>query len=277
MEFYTTLSTAIELKLHLPPLNSDVEAIITILHSIRTNLQAITDDDFSPSIRQCLEGAKPAITGCRNACTDFSAKLNKLMSHSSTVHFSKRDKAMLWFKEKKIMGIRYRLATYKGTLNVVLSLASLKATSESTSQVKKTQEDLDKFMATMQGQLQGLVIGVTTTARIQDENAQDGGTGDVLDQTVKTLESQMAALSNCLSACTLAQAELSVLAGTTIKYAEAMEDSRQLFGQIGAAGEQDFQVMAVTIERLIAKGRAVQLTGRMSEDVAFAALGMSKE
>lgn len=109
----------------LTDLKLDVEGVTTALHSIRTNLQTTNDNDFSPGVRQCLEGAKPAIKACGNACTDFLTELGKLMSHSSDDHFSKWDKAKLWFTEKKIMAIRYRLATYKGTLNVVLNLASL--------------------------------------------------------------------------------------------------------------------------------------------------------
>jgi Fungal N-terminal domain of STAND proteins len=68
---------------------------------------------------------QPAITGCGNACRDFSKELAEIMSHSKDKEASKRDKIKLWIKEKEVLGFRYRLGSYKSTLNIVLTLASM--------------------------------------------------------------------------------------------------------------------------------------------------------
>jgi hypothetical protein len=109
----------------LTDLKVDVDATSATLASIAASLQNTNDSSFSDSVRKCLQEAKPAITGCGDACRDFSNELSKIMSHSKDKEVSKRDKMKLWFKEKKILGFRYRLGSYKSTLNIVLTLASM--------------------------------------------------------------------------------------------------------------------------------------------------------
>ena len=108
----------------LTDLRLDVDAISTTLKSIDASLQDADDSKFSDSVKKCLQEAKPAITGCGNICKDFSDELAKIMSHSKD-KVSKRDKMKLWIKEKTIQGFRYRLMSYKSTINIVLTLASM--------------------------------------------------------------------------------------------------------------------------------------------------------
>ena len=118
------MATYVDAASTLTDLKLDVDATRTALASINASLQDTHDSSFSDSVRKCLQEAKPAIAGCGNACRDFSHDLASIMSHSKD-KVSKRDKVKLWFREKKILGFRYRLGSYKSTLNIVLTLASM--------------------------------------------------------------------------------------------------------------------------------------------------------
>jgi hypothetical protein len=109
----------------LADLEQDVAAIDTTLHSINSSLEGNGDDKFSDSVQKCLNESKTAIEGCGKACEDFAKELKDIMSHSKDGKVSKRDKMKLWLEEETIKGFRYRLGSYKSTLNIVLTLASM--------------------------------------------------------------------------------------------------------------------------------------------------------
>jgi len=106
-------------------LNEDLSAISHLLKSIKSAMEDSSDDSFSDGVKKCLEEVKPALTGCGKTCHEFKEKMGKIMSHSDEKHTSKRDRIKLQFEEKDILAFRYRLGSYKATLNIALSLASL--------------------------------------------------------------------------------------------------------------------------------------------------------
>jgi hypothetical protein len=106
-------------------LNVELSAISQLLKSIKSAMEDNSDDSFSDGIKKCLEEVKPALTGCGKTCDEFTEKIGKIMSHSDEKHTSKRDRIKLQFEEKEILAFRYRLGSYKATLNIALSLASL--------------------------------------------------------------------------------------------------------------------------------------------------------
>jgi len=106
-------------------LSEDLSAISHLLKSITSAMEDSSDDSFSNGVKKCLEEVKPALAGCGKTCDEFREKMAKIMSHSDEEHTSKRDRIKLQFEQKDIVAFRYRLGSYKATLNIALSLASL--------------------------------------------------------------------------------------------------------------------------------------------------------
>lgn len=106
-------------------LNEDLSAVQTLLKSIRSAMEDSSEDSFSDGVKQCLDEVKPALAGCGKTCDEFAEKISKIMSHSNEKHTSARDRIKLQFQEKDILVFRYRIGSYKATLNIALSLASL--------------------------------------------------------------------------------------------------------------------------------------------------------
>jgi Fungal N-terminal domain of STAND proteins len=109
----------------LQALNEDLSAIQHLLKSIKSAMEDSSDNSFSNGVKQCLEEAKPALTGCGKACDEFAEKIGKIMSHSDENRTSTRDRIKLQFQEKDILAFRYRIGSYKATLKIALGLASL--------------------------------------------------------------------------------------------------------------------------------------------------------
>lgn len=105
-------------------LQQDVKAVKPALEAVRSCMQESNENRLPEGIRKFLAQAKPAIEGCGYACKGFANELSNLMSHSTDDDISKRDEMKMLFREKKILGFRNRLASYKGTLNIIL-LASM--------------------------------------------------------------------------------------------------------------------------------------------------------
>lgn len=106
-------------------LNKDLSALQTLLKSIRSTMEESSEDSFSDGVKQCLEEATPALAGCEKTCDEFAKKISKITSHSGEHHTSARDRIKLQFQEKDMSVFRYQIGSYKATLNIALSLASL--------------------------------------------------------------------------------------------------------------------------------------------------------
>ncbi len=135
-----------------------------------------------------------------------------------------------------------------------------KSTSQNQNSVCELQSTIENAMCTISGQIQGLEISM---------NAVDESGRDKSEVILKALEEHNTAFRQCLKACTSALAETAKGTGTTVKYAEALNDARQL---IGVIGNVDPGGETAIIEVMIAKDRAVQFGGSISSDVALAML-----
>jgi hypothetical protein len=106
-------------------LKTDLGALQKLLSSLEVELKQKPDESLSDGLKKCLEEIEPSLKGCSRACDEFKVKLSKITSNSTEQHFSWRDKGKLLFQEEEITTFRYRLASYKATLNIALSFASL--------------------------------------------------------------------------------------------------------------------------------------------------------
>lgn len=106
-------------------LHSDVDGLNSVLRS----LQTIGGDDKGASFSQkhclCLKELEPALNNCSDAYKAFKVKVDKLMTHSTPEHVSKRDKFALHFKTNDIAAFRIRLGSYKSTLTIALLVLSM--------------------------------------------------------------------------------------------------------------------------------------------------------
>jgi hypothetical protein len=104
--------------------------------------------------------------------------------------------------------------------------------------------------------MQGIEIGVQAVI----------AAGAQKQELMQTMESQVSVLAHCLTVCMTAWSGATQSTGTTVQYARALDDSRQLLGNIGyvAAGGP-----ATKIDVLIAQDRAKQMAGNIEGKVAL--------
>lgn len=88
-------------------------------------LEQMSDANIPSSARKCLEEIEPSMSACSKICDEFTAKLIKIASHSDANHKSFRDAIKLQFQDKDILSFKYRLGSYKATLNIALAMVSL--------------------------------------------------------------------------------------------------------------------------------------------------------
>jgi len=106
-------------------LKTDLDALQKLLSSLKVELKHKPDQNLSDGLKQCLKEVERSLKGCSKACDEFREKLSKITSHSTEQHTSLRDKVKLQFQEKEITTLRYRLASYKATLNIAISFTSM--------------------------------------------------------------------------------------------------------------------------------------------------------
>jgi uncharacterized protein HemX len=106
-------------------LKIDLDTLQTLLSSLKTELKHQSDEALSDDLRKCRREIEPSLTACSKAYDEFRGKISKITLHSTEQHASFRDKVKLQFQEKEITTFQYRLASYKATLNIALSFASL--------------------------------------------------------------------------------------------------------------------------------------------------------
>lgn len=109
----------------LKDLKVDLEALQQVLNSLRAKLDGVPNANLSDSLKWLLDDINPPLEGCAEACEEFHTRLMKITPNSNESHTSFRNKVKLQFQDKDIVAFRYRLGSYKATLNVALSFASL--------------------------------------------------------------------------------------------------------------------------------------------------------
>lgn len=133
-------------------------------------------------------------------------------------------------------------------------------TSQSQNSIGELQATIEKTMSGISGQIQGLEMSIHTVVESSPDKSEV-----ILD----ALKEHNTALGQCLKTCMSALVETSTRTSTTIKYAAALDEARQLIGNIGKV---ELGGEAAMIEVMIAKDRAVQFGGNISADVAIAML-----
>ncbi|KAH9204033.1 hypothetical protein DL95DRAFT_418567 [Leptodontidium sp. 2 PMI_412] len=175
------------------------------------SLQDSTEANFSSSVCECLEEAKPALFGGSKASDELAAKLGTMVSHSdvrqpgtgtSTVKTIK-----FQFQEKEILAFKYRIELYKSTLNIELAMTTLKISSQNQVSVLEVRSIIKQTRSSISGQMHGLEIGLQALT--------ESGL-DTAEQVRQTLLEHNTALGYCLKACQIALQATAVRAETTI-------------------------------------------------------------
>ena len=106
-------------------LSADVKALNQLLALMADATEAKKQAANLPAAQTaCLKALELPLHGCAQACENFKAKLDKLMSHSSDSHTSMGDRIKLHFRSKEIESLQFKLSSYKSTLSIALSFAS---------------------------------------------------------------------------------------------------------------------------------------------------------
>jgi hypothetical protein len=109
----------------LSDLLADLEAVQQLLHSLTAALKRTNDATLSDELKRCLQDFKPSMEAWSKTCDGFKEKVKQITARSTKDHASWRDKVRLQFEEKGIMAFKFRLASHKSTMNIVLGLINL--------------------------------------------------------------------------------------------------------------------------------------------------------
>ena len=119
---------------------------------------------------------------------------------------------------------------------------------------KSLETTIEGSVNRLTGRLQGLEIAVPETSSLRDE------------ALIQNVEQQTIAIASCLKLCTTGLAKRTQSTGNTFKYARALDDARQLLGNIGNVSGGG---PANTIDVLLAQDRARQMAGNIDGQVAW--------
>jgi len=123
---YELIDGIVRAPKQLKDLNEDLDVVRQLLASIKGAMKGTSDVKLSEGVKKCLEDVKPSMKGCEMACNEFTEKLSKITRHSSSDRTRFDDRLKLQFQEKEIVTFRYRIESYKSTLNIALTLATLR-------------------------------------------------------------------------------------------------------------------------------------------------------
>ena len=122
---YEVIDTIREAPDFFRALNLDVKALNDLLRLVADATEAKKQvASLTAAQTACLQALELPLYGCSQACKDFKAKLDKLMSHSNDRHTSVRDRIKLHFQSKKIESLQFKLGSYKSTLSIALNFAT---------------------------------------------------------------------------------------------------------------------------------------------------------
>ncbi|GKZ28019.1 hypothetical protein AbraCBS73388_008950 [Aspergillus brasiliensis] len=196
------------------------------------------------------------LRGCSDICDGFRLKLTKLLSHSNDDHISFRDRMNLLFQSKEVSTFRFRLASFKSTLNVAVSFASFKTASQNVEASKALEIELMKTTSLLSGQIQGIEAGVQSiiTSGVQTQGL------------VQRLEQQAGLLAECLKVCMTTWSGIKQTTGTTVHFANALNDSKYVIGNVGNVPTGG---PSITVDTLVTQNRAQAIVGNVEGKVAL--------
>ena len=108
----------------------------------------------------------------------------------------------------------------------------------------------------LSGQIQGMQISV-------DAMRQGSGTQQSIPSTI---EAQLQSFNECLKLCTVALTDVSKRSGNNFKFVGAMNEARQLVGDIGDVSSVG---PGPNVEVMIARDKSRQMGGRIQGSIAL--------
>jgi recombinational DNA repair ATPase RecF len=104
---------------------AEIQAVQNLLTSLETALQDTRNAGLSEKLRCCLQDFGTMMEAFCALCEEFKAKIRQITQHSHDDKIDWRDKLRLHFEEKNILAFKYRLESYKLTINITLGLVTL--------------------------------------------------------------------------------------------------------------------------------------------------------
>jgi hypothetical protein len=104
---------------------AEISAVQNLLTTLETALQDTKDAGLSEKLKCCLQDFETTMGAFCALCDDFKARIRQITQHSNDDKIDWRDKLRLHFEEKNILAFKYRLASYKLTINIALGLVTL--------------------------------------------------------------------------------------------------------------------------------------------------------
>ncbi|KAJ6258765.1 hypothetical protein Dda_6818 [Drechslerella dactyloides] len=200
-----TVGSAIEVKT-IQNIGVDLAAIDRILLSFKDELNRLQGQPQAllTDLEASLTNVQLAIRACTDACETFKAKTMAAASDSTQDHTT-----------------------------VSMNLAAKKVDA-----VRKMDSEIEKSFGTMNGQIQGLRIGI---AAIENSDTQSGN--DIKDRAAEIKN-----LNNCVKVCVAAIEEATEVAGNTVKIIDIRDRARVVAGVSAhiEAGGAEYGVVKIT-------------------------------
>ncbi|CAN9242341.1 unnamed protein product [Alternaria alternata] len=133
----------------LKELSDEVHTIRSILEALEASLKRTPESSTSGNLQKCLRDFKPTMESLSQLCDEIKAKV-------ITGTMAVRDKLKFLFKEKAFLAYKYRLSSYKLTINIIMGLILLIKSNDD----KKVIEDLQNNIATALGKITGQIEGM---------------------------------------------------------------------------------------------------------------------
>jgi hypothetical protein len=98
--------------------SNEVHTIQLILEALEVSLKEIPESSTSANLQECLRDFKPTMESLSQLCDEIKARI-------ITGPMAVRDKLKFIFKEKAFLAYKYRLNSYKLTINIIMGLIVL--------------------------------------------------------------------------------------------------------------------------------------------------------
>ena len=235
-----------------------------------------------------LKGIAEAANSCKTTCDGFHDWLINCVNHSDGGRTNLPDSAP--WEKGAIAAFQIRIQSFGAALGVAAGFARLYAApvplfvfrieqrksidkcysesiTEKTKDVQKLESAAKKTAENISGQMQGLVIATEViVTQLGASNHQPASSTVALIQAMeRQIETLSSSLATCLSVLKVLEATPSIT-GNNVILAEALDDAKQL---VGVIGHVQVGGPTVLIDRLVAKDRAKQVGGVISNEGAL--------
>ncbi|KAI8631316.1 hypothetical protein F5Y19DRAFT_425718, partial [Xylariaceae sp. FL1651] len=237
----------------------DLNALQDTLGTLQKSLREVGDSTLYPEQQASLRNLELPLASCNAACENFKNKLSALTSHSTEDHTAKWDRLRLHFNKSDVAFLRQKLQTTKGTIQIALSVCTLKAVTENQTALDTFQEKTATTMSDMVGKVEALTLAV-------DSLSLSGVTISQKDMASVTqaLNEHGNLVKECLQFCTSAMSAAHArISATQVRHAKVVEQATQFIGNVGPiSGDAPL----VTVDTAEASGNAFQGVGNINAD-----------